>query len=102
MPVGAGDGVRAACALLRWPRFHLRDCLAEDAPLDGLALFVELLERVGETACFVLVFGEDELERLAWMAEPAGGVEARRKPESDGARVEAGGIDAGGMHERAQ
>ena len=102
VPVGAGDGVRAAGALLGRPRLDLGDRLAEDAALDGLALAVQLLERVGEPARLVLVLGEEQLERLARVPEPAGRVEARREPEADGPGVDRGRIDAGALHERAQ
>ena len=102
MPVGAGDCVRAAGTLLGWPRLDLRNRLAEDAPLDRLSFLVELLERVGETACLVLVGGEEELERCARVPEPAGCIEARREAESDGTGVDARGIDAGDAHERAE
>ena len=36
------------------------------------------------------------------MPEAAGGVEARREPEADGAGVDGGRVDAGALHERAQ
>ena len=71
-------------------------------PSIGLALAVQLLERVGEPARFRLVLGEEQLERLARVPEAAGGVEARREPEADGARVDGSRIDAGALHERAQ
>ena len=79
VPVGAGDGVGAAGALLGRPRLDLGHGLAEDPALDRLALAVQLLERVGEPARLGLVLGEEQLERLARVPEAAGRVQARRR-----------------------
>ena len=102
VPVGPGHGVGAASALLGRPRLDLGHGLAEDAALDGLALAVQLLERVGEPARLGLVLGEQQLERLARVPETAGRVQARREAEADGPGVDRGRIDAGALHERAQ
>ncbi len=57
-------------------------------PFDCLPLAVQLLERVGEPAGVVAVIREQQLERGARVAEPAGGVDPRAEPEADGARVD--------------
>ena len=84
------------------PRLDLGDRLAHDAALDRLPLVVQLLERVREPARVVGVVGEQQLERGARMAEPAGGVDARAEPEADGARVDRGRVDARDAHQRLQ
>ena len=45
---------------------------------------------------------EQEVEREPRIAEPAGGVDARREPESEVGPAHARGVDAGARHERAQ
>ena len=98
----AGHGVGAAGALLGRPLLDLGDGLAEDPALDGLALAVQLLERVGESARLSLVLGEEQLERRARVSEPAGRVQARRETEPDGPGVDRCRVDAGALHERAK
>ena len=77
------------------PRLDLGDRLAEDPALDGLALLVQFLERVGEPPRLLLVLGEEQLERFARVPEPTGRVEARREPEPDGPGVDRRRVDAG-------
>ena len=75
---------------------------AEDRLLDRLAIAVELLERVGETACFVPILREDELERGVGSTEPSRRIDPRREPEPDRACVDGGRIDPGAPHQRLQ
>ena len=82
------------------PRLDLGDGLAEDPPLDGLALAVQLLERTGEAAGLGLVLGEEQLERLSRVPEAARRVEAGCEPETHGPGVDGGRVDAGALHER--
>ena len=102
VPVLPGDDVRGAAAFLLGPRVDLGDRLADDPALDGLPFAVQLLERVCEPAGVVAVVREQQLERGAWVAEPAGRVDARAEPEADGARVDGGRVDPGGAHERLE
>ena len=57
---------------------------------------------LGQPAGLGFVVREQELERGARMAEPPGGVDARREPEGDRACVHRRGVDAAGAHERPQ
>src|SRR5207245_5124031 len=102
VPVLACDDVRAAALVRLGPRFELRGGLAEDASLDGLALAVQLLELVRETARLVGVVGQEQVECSARMAEASGGVDARAETEAARARVDGCGIDACGAHQRLQ
>src|SRR5262249_4163353 len=43
-----------------------------------------------------------ELERGGWTGEAAGSVDPRRKPETNGALVDGGRVDARGLHQRLQ
>ena len=97
-----GDGVGAAGTRFGRPRLDLGDGLAEDPALHGLALAVQLLERVGEPPRLRLVLGEEQLERLPRVPEATGRVQARRKTEADGPGVDGGRVDAGALHERAK
>ena len=49
-----------------------------------------------------VVAGHEELERLVGMAQPAGGVDPRREPESHIGRRGVRAIDARHRHQRAQ
>ncbi len=51
---------------------------------------------------FRVVLGQQKLERLARMAEASCRVEARRKPEPDGSRVDRRRVNAGASHQRAE
>src|SRR6185312_13454491 len=102
VPVGPGYGVGPAGALLGRPRLDLGHGLAEDPAFDGLALAVQLFERVGKPARFGLVLGEEQLEGLARVPEAPGRVQARREAEADGPGVDRGRIDTGALHEGAQ
>ena len=85
----------ARTAPLRFrPFLDLRDRRAHDLVLDCLPVAVQLLEPVGEPARLVGVLGQQQLERCARMTEPARGVDPRREPEADRARVDRGRIDA--------
>src|SRR5215211_3353766 len=55
MPVLSGDDVSPPAALGLRPILYLRDCFAEDALLDGLAVAVQRLELSGEAVCLVRV-----------------------------------------------
>ena len=78
------------------------DRVAHDAVLDGLAVAVQRLELAREPLRLRRVVGEQQLERRVGMAEPAGGVDARREAEAERACLDRGGVDARGAHERAQ
>ena len=102
VPVRVGEDVAVTAPLRLGPLVDLRDRRAEDPVLDGLPLAVHLLEPLREPPRFVRVVGEQQLERLARMPEPAGGVDPRREPEADGALVDDRGIDVRDAHQRAQ
>ena len=55
----------------------------EDAPLEGVALFVEAMDHIGQLEGAGLVGGGEHLDRQAGLAEPPGGIEPRRQPEGD-------------------
>ena len=98
----SASDVPVAALLRLGPLADLRDRRAEDPVLHGLPLAVHLLEPLREPPRLVRVVGEQQLERLARMPEPAGGVDARREPEADGALVDDRGIDVRDAHQRAQ
>src|SRR5581483_10375729 len=102
VPALVGDDVPAVAPPRLGPGLDRGGRLAEDPLLDRLALAVQLLELVGDAARLVLVLGEQELERSGRSAEAAGGVDARREPEADGALVDGRWIDASRAHQRAQ
>ena len=102
MPVLAREHVAAAALRRLGPLANLRDRLAKDALLDGLAVAVQGLELAGEALRFGRVVGQEHLERGARMAEPSGGVDPRREPEAELAGLDRRRIDARGLHERAQ
>ena len=88
--------------LLRCPLVHLRDRLADDAPLDGLPLLVELLERFGEPAGFVSssVRSSSSASRGCPSRPAALRRGASRNPTVPASRP--AGIDSGRAHERTQ
>ena len=102
VPVRAGDGVGAPArvAPAARPRPGRRPRAGSALRPPGARGSAPRASR--RAAAPRLVLGEQELERLARVAEASGGVEARREPEADGACVDGGRIDAGASHERAQ
>ena len=66
------------------------------------ALGVEAVELVGDLARADLVGGQQQLEPGVGALEPAGGVDPRREPEADGARVDPRRVGARDAHQRAQ
>ena len=103
VPVLARDHVRRGAGAVRLrPLLHLADRVPQDALLDRLAVAVQRLELARQPRGLALVVGQQELERGAGMAEPAGRVDPRREPERDRARVDRGGVDAADPHERLQ
>ena len=102
VPVFSPDDIRAPTSLRLGPVFDLCDRRAKDLVLDRLPVAVQLLETIGEKARLVGVFGQEQLERRARMAEPARGVDAGREPEPDLAGVDCRRIDARDLHQGAQ
>jgi hypothetical protein len=101
VPVRVRDDVAAPATLVLRPLVDLRDRRAQDPVLDTLPLAVHLLEPEREPLRLGGVVGEQQLERLAWVAEPAGGVDPRSEPEPDGALVHDRRIDVRDLHQRA-
>ena len=58
--------------------------------------------RVGKRARPRLVLGQQQLERLARVAQAPGGVDPRREPEADVRGADTGAVDARGRHQRPQ
>ena len=102
VPIGAGHGIRAPGAPFRRPLFDLGHGLPEDPALYRLALAVQLLEGVGQPARLRLVLGEQELERLARVAEASRCVQARGEAEPDGPCIGGSWVHARALHERAK
>src|SRR5437764_9544618 len=102
VPIRPRNGIRAAGSFRRRPLLDLGHRLAEDASLDGLALPVQLLERVGQPPRICFVLCEQELECLVRMPEASGGIQAWSVTEPDGPGVDRSWIDAGALHECAK
>ena len=102
VPVFAPDDVGAAAPSGLRPVFDLCDRRPQDLVLDGLPIAIQILQAIGKTSRLVGVVGQQQLERGTRMAEPARGVDPRRQPEADLARVDGGGIDARNLHQCAQ
>ena len=101
MPVVAPGDER-----LRGSRLGLRldraRCRAQNLIFDPLAFAVALLDLVGKRLRLTPIRREDQLQRELGMAEPAGGVDARRQAKAEIGRADARRIDAGRDHQRAQ
>ncbi len=102
VPALVGQDVAAPSLLRLRPLLDLGQRLAQDPVLDALPLPVQLLELMGQLSGLVGVLGEEELESRTRPAETPRRVDARRQPEPDRALVDAGWIDAGGLHQRPE
>ena len=102
VPPLAGDDVAASLAALGRTSLDRGDGRAQDVGLDRLALAVPLLETPRERLGLCAVAREQEVERLARMAEPAGGVDPRAEAEPEVGGAQARTIDAGHLHQRRQ
>ena len=83
VPLGRCQHVCPALPPLGAPRLELVERVAQDRVLDHLALAVERLQAGRQRTRPRLVAGQQQLERLARMAQAAGGVDPRCEPEAD-------------------
>src|SRR5262249_21422539 len=102
VPVGVGERVPVTPPPRLGPLLDLLRRRPENAILYRLPLPVHLLEALRQPLRLGEVVGQEELERFARMAEPAGGVDPRCEPEADRALVDDRGIDVRDLHQRAQ
>ena len=102
VPVRLCEHVPAPPPLARWQGLDQRGRLAEDPVLHPLPVPVQLLELPGELPSLLRVLGQDQLESGVGTPEPARRVDPRSEPETDGAGVDGGRIDARDPHELAQ
>ena len=102
MPVLAPDNVRLASPLRLGPLLDLRDRGAEDLVLHGLAVTVELFQPVGEPARLIAILCEQQVQRRARVAEPAGRVDPRREAEPHLPGVDRRRVDPRHAHQRLQ
>ena len=102
VPALAGDDEGARLALLGRARLDRGDGGAHDLALDRLALAVPLLEPPRERIGLCAIAGEQQVERLARMAEPPCRVDARAETEAEVGRLQARAIDARDLHQRRE
>ena len=100
MPVLAPDDVSPAPALRLRPRLDLAHGVAEDLPLDGLALAVERFQLPGEPVGFLGVVRQEQLESRPRVAQAPRGIDPRRKPETHGTGIDRGRVDRRAAHQR--
>ena len=79
-----------------------RDPAEMELHLDLVALAVQRLEPLGQRMCAGVVVGQQELERLVGVRQPAGGVDPRREPEPHVGGRSVRPVDARHRHERPQ
>ncbi len=102
VPVPRCDHVGVPIAPFGRRDVHQGDRLLQDGVLHRLPVAIEVLELGGELAGAALVGGEHQLERLAGMAQPARGVDARGQPEADVRCRDVHAVDPRREHQRAQ
>ena len=93
----AGSAAAAARGLR-----DLRLGLEQDPRLDVAALDVDRVELGGDRAGPLDVGRQQQLQPRVGAVQPPGGVDPRREPEADRARVDAARVDARHVHQRLQ
>ena len=102
VPAVGGEHVRRGLGPAGARRGDLRLGLEEDPRLDVAPLHVDAVELLGDRARPLDVGRQQQLEPRVGAVQPAGGVDPRREPEADRARVHPARVDARDLHQRLQ